>query len=246
MNKKLFELAEYSKSVNMRAHPLVVVPLFLALVGLIILTGFIATTFTVGLEIYLTIVFVFAFICVGIAAYFRQGGISHEAKQVPIENFSIWADVGEPAAELRRLNFGDVGAAMRIVAADLGSLLVNTELLGARISILLAKEGFSELREEKLGQNLRDLASNVSAIVKKLRTANILPAETVNSLEQCASQSDRIANKLFEFERGKSEVVRIYVEPLRRAAEKLARDLRLASANLANFTLGKRPKEKRT
>ena len=238
MNKKLFEPAGYFKSVNMRIRPIAAFPFFLALIALI-LAGC-----TTGPQMYLVIGVAAATFLVAVAILFQYTRSSYEAKQVPVENFSIWADVGEPAAELRRLNLDDVGAAVRITAADLGSLSANAELLDARISILLGREGFEELRQEKLHQSLRNLASDVSAIVEKLRTAKIFPAETVNLLEQCASQSDRIANKLFEFERGKSEVVRIYVEPLRRAAEKLSRDLRLASANLANFTLGTPAKEK--
>lgn len=221
----------------MRVYPLAIIPLLLAIAALI-MGGF------AGSQMYLIIGLAVAAFLVTVATLFQYTRSSYEAKQVPVENFSIWADVGEPAAELRRLNFADVGAAMRIAAADLGSLSANAELLDARISILLGKEGFDELRQEKLHQSLRNLASDVNAIVQKLRTAKIFPAETVNLLEQCASQSDRIANKLFEFERGKSEVVRIYVEPLRRAAEKLSRDLRLASANMANFTSGMPAKEK--
>jgi hypothetical protein len=222
---------------NMRIHPLTLVPLFLAFIGLMM------AVFTAGTQIYLIIGLAVATILVAIATLFQYSRSSYEAKQVPLENFSIWADVGEPAAELRRLNFDDIGAAVRIAAADLGSLSANSELLGARISMLLGKEGFEDIRQEKLHQSLKNLASSVNAIVEKLRATNKFPAETVTSLEQCASQSDRIANKLFEFERGKSEVVRIYIEPLRRAAEKLSRDFRLASANLASFTFGMPAKE---
>jgi len=221
----------------MRIHPLAIVPFLLAFIGLII------AVFAVGPQIYLIVGLAVATIFVAIATLFQYTKSSYEAKQVPLENFSIWADVGEPAAELRRLNFDDIGAAVRIASADLGSLSANAELLGARISMLLGKEGFEDLRQEKLHQSIKNLASSVNTIVEKLRATNKFPVETVTSLEQCASQSDRIANKLFEFERGKSEVVRIYVEPLRRAAEKLSRDFRLASANLASFTLGTPAKE---
>ncbi len=224
----------------MRIHPLALVPFLLASIGLII------AMFTVGRDIYLVIGLAVATVFVAIATLFQYSRSSHEAKQVPLENFSIWADVGEPASELRRLNFDDIGAAARIAAADLGSLSANAELLGARISMLLGKEDFEDLRQEKLHQGFKNLASSVNAIVEKLRATNRFPVETVTSLEQCASQSDRMANKLFEFERGKSEVVRIYIEPLRRAAEKLSRDFRLASANLASFTLGMPAKETST
>jgi hypothetical protein len=222
----------------MRVHPIAVVPLLLAIIALV-LGGF-----TSGPEMYITIGLAVAAFLVVVATIFQYTRASYEARQVPIENFSIWADVGEPAAELRRLSLDDVGAAVRIAAADIGSLSANAELLDARVSLLLGREGFEELGQEKLHRSLRNLASDVSAIAEKLRGSKTFPADIVNSLEQCASESDRIANKLFEFERGKAEVVRVYVEPLRRAAEKLSRDLRLASANLAGFTSGIPAKEK--
>lgn len=224
----------------MRIHPLAIVPFLLALA---VLMATLIMAVYIGSQMYLVIGVAAAAVLVTIATLFQYSRSSYEAKQVPLENFSIWADVGEPAAELRRLNFDDIGAAVRIASADLGSLSANAELLGARISMLLGKEGFEDLRQEKLHQSLKNLASNVNTIVEKLRATNKFPVETVTSFEQCASQSDRIANKLFEFERGKSEVVRIYIEPLRRAAEKLSRDFRLASANLASFTLGTPAKE---
>ncbi len=156
-----------------------------------------------------------------------------EVKQVPIENFYLWADIGESGAELRRLSPGDVEAATRIASADLGSLSSNADLLNSRISLLLGRDGFEELTQEKFNGQTEKLSEDLRGITKQLKRG--FQAEILSSIEQCASQADRIANKLYDFQRGKSEVVHVYVEPLRRAAEKLSSDLRLAFTNISNF-----------
>lgn len=156
-----------------------------------------------------------------------------EVKQVPIENFYLWADIGESGAELRRLSPGDVEAATRIASADLGSLSSNADLLNSRISLLLGRDGFEELTQEKFNGQTEKLSEDLRGITKQLKKG--FQAEILSSIEQCASQADRIANKLYDFQRGKSEVVHVYVEPLRRAAEKLSSDLRLAFTNISNF-----------
>ncbi len=224
---------------NMRIHPMgiIILALVLSLVALIM------AGFTSGLQMVLTIGIAAATVLVVIAILFQYIKSSSESKQVPVENFSLWADVGEPAAELRRFSYDDVGAAVRIAVADLGSLSSNAELLGSRVSILLDKEEFVGMRQEHIHTATENLAFGIKTVIKKLRSAKGFPSDVITLLEKYAAQSDRIANKLFEFEHGKSEVVHIYIEPLRRAAEKLSRDLRLASANLSNFAQGIAAKE---
>lgn len=217
--------------VNMRIHPLSILPFILALIALV-LAGY-----TSGLSMLLTVGLAAATALIGMALIF-QHVMSPEAKQVPLENFSLWADVGEPGVELKRLSYDDIAAAVRIVAADLGSLVSNAELLGARISMLVDRPEFEELGKEKLNRQVDGISRDIKAVVRKIRSANGFTSELIASLEQYAAQSDRIANKLYEFEHGKSEVVHVYVEPLRRAAEKLSRDLRLASVNMSNFVHG--------
>jgi len=217
----------------MRVPPIAVFPLLLALVALIM------TTFSVGTPTYLvliTIALAIATVMVTFATLFQYTKRSTEAKQVPLENFSLWADVGEPAAELRRLSYDDTGAAVRIVVADLGSLAANAELLAERLSMLMRRKGFEGIQQERLNKSIETVARGITSVVNKLHSSNGFRMETVTLLEQYASQSDRIANKLFEFEHGKSDVVHVYIEPLRRAAEKLSRDLRLAFANISSYT----------
>jgi hypothetical protein len=80
---------------------------------------------------------------------------------------------------------------------------------------------------------------DLRSIVKKMGARENWSAEGVERLlgeiENCAARTDRIANKLFDLQREKPEIVRTYLEPLRRATEKLSRDLRLMSTNLNNY-----------
>jgi len=211
----------------MRTHLIVIIPLFLAMIALVIAGG------TSGYFLPLTVGLAVATAFVAFAIIFQYTRPPPEVKQVPIENFYIWSDIGESGAELRRLSPGDVEAATRIASADLGSLSSNADLLNSRISLLLGREGFEELTREKFNSQTEKLSEDLRGITKQLKKG--FQAEILSSIEQCASQADRIANKLYDFQRGKSEVVHIYAEPLRRAAEKLSSDLRLAFVNISNF-----------
>ncbi len=211
----------------MRPHPLAIIPLFLAVIALVIAGG--AGGYLLPLTAALSVATVF----LAFAIIFQYTRPPPDVKQVPVENFYLWADIGESGAELSRLSPEDAEAAMRIASADLGSLSSNADLLNARISLLLGKEGFEELTREKFNGQTENLSEDLHGIVKQLKKG--LQAEILSSIEQCASQADRIANKLYDFQQGKSEVVHIYTEPLRRAAEKLSSDLRLAFVNISNF-----------
>ena len=211
----------------MRPPLLTIIPLFLAVIALVIAGG------TSGYLLPLTAGLAAVTVLVVLGIIFQYTKPPAEVKQVPIENFYIWTDIGESGAELRRLSPEDVEAATRIASADLGSLSSNADLLNARISLLLGREGFEELTQEKFNGQTEELSEDLRGITKQLKKG--FQAEILSSIEQCASQADRIANKLYDFQRGKSEVVHIYVEPLRRAAEKLSSDLRLAFVNISNF-----------
>lgn len=213
----------------MRLSIIAILPLLLAFIALVMAGG------TGGQLLPLTVGIAVATALVAIATLFLYTKPSTEVKHIPVENFFLWTDVGEPAVELRRLDPNDVGAAMRIAGADLGSLSSNVDLLGARLSLLIGRHGFEELTQEKLRKRTDNLSQDLRKIVKTLSTAKEFSKETLNSIEQCASEADRIANKLFDFQRGKPEIVHIYVEPLRRAAEKLSRDMRSTAKNLSNF-----------
>jgi len=220
-------MQNHFKVIAMRLYPLAIIPLFLAVIALIIagVSG--------GYLLPLTAALAVATVLVTLGIIFQYAKPFTETKQVPIENFYLWADIGESGAELRRLSPEDVEAATRIASADLGSLSSNAKLLNARISLLIGRDGFGELTREKFNEQTEKLSEDLRWITKKLKKG--FKAEILNSIEQCASRADRIANKLYDFQRGKSEVVHIYTEPLRRASEKLSSDLRLAFVNISNF-----------
>lgn len=222
-----------SEPVNMQIlRTLPFVALVLALIALVLAGG------TSGPLLPLTIGIVVATVLVTLATLYQYVRPPLNVRQVPVENFSLWADIGEPAVELRRLSPGDVEAAVRIANADFGSLSSNAELLNSRVSLLLGRPEFGELTRERINLQTEGLSQNLRDLVKKLNAEKRFSPEVLNLIEQYATQTDRIANKLYDLQRGKPELVHIYLEPLRRAAEKLSRDLRQASANVSNFMKG--------
>jgi hypothetical protein len=192
------------------------------------------TTLTVG-----TVGIATAAIMVSIATFYIQNKPPAEVARIPLENFTLWADVGEPAAGIHRIGEGDVDSAMKIASTDFGSLASNSWLLSERLSILMGKHGFDELTRGKLNRGAYSLTEEIRSCMKRLRSSEGRSTDGVRKLldniEGCASQADRIANKLYDFERGKPEIIKVQTEPLRRAAEKLSRDLRQGSTNLRNF-----------
>ena len=231
---------------RMRFHPIAVIPIFLAAVALVMASeagGYflLLTAVLAAAAVFISLVTIFRYAKPSVEVKqapvenFRYAKPSIDVKQIPVENFSLWADVGEPGAELRHLSPDDLEAAVRIANSDLGSLSSNVDLLNARISMLLGKPEFVELTQKKFDEQTGRLSQDFHAAVKKLGTEKELSVEVLNLIERCASQADRVANKLYDFQQGKPELVHTYLEPLRRAAEKLSRDLRLVFTNVSDF-----------
>lgn len=217
--------------IAMRLYPLAIIPLVLSL-GAIILS-----VITPGPQFYLTVGVAGATFLVSAAILFTYARKSTEARQIPLENFSLWADVGEPAAELRRLSAGDAFAAAQIAATDLASLAANAELLQSRTYLLVGRAGFECVTEEKMHRRVESLLNDINRITRTISDSKKLTADIIPQIEQCAAQAERIAVKFFELEDGKPETVYIYLEPLRRAAEKLSRDLKLAASNISKYLI---------
>lgn len=217
----------------MRISPIAIIALALAFVALVVAIG------TEEEILPFMVMLAAAAALVAIATLFQYTRPSADVARVPIEDFSLWMDVGEPAAELRRLGPQEIDSAIQIAGADMGSLASNAELLSERLSLLVGKHGFDELTREKSHRHAYNLAADLRAVVKKLGLRESWSGEGIQQvlegLEGCAAQADRIANKLYDFQREKPEIVRAYTEPLRRAAEKLSRDLRLVATNLGNY-----------
>lgn len=218
------------------------IPLFATAALIVALAALVVSGSAGGELLPLTIGAAAGAVLVALAAFYQSRKPPVEIEHIPVENFSLWTDIGEPAAGLRRLGEGQTESAFRITSTDLSSLASNAGLLSERLSILIGRHGFDELTRSKLHRNAYSLLEDIRSVAKKMRSGGGRSTEDVqrllDSIEGCAAQADRIANKLFDFQRGKSEVIRTYTDPLRRAVEKLSGDLRLANANLRNYLKG--------
>ncbi|MEM3519104.1 MAG: hypothetical protein QW179_01625 [Candidatus Hadarchaeales archaeon] len=156
-------------------------------------------------------------------------------EEIILEDFSWWADIGEPGASLRALDPPDPYIASQIVSSDMGILAKNSDLLSKRLSLLEDRIEFQGLYAGVLSKDVENVTNALSGMIATLAKTRAIPADMTKKMDEQAAILDRIANKLFEFEKGKSEVVKIYIDPLRRAAEKLSSDLRSGAANILKF-----------
>lgn len=155
-------------------------------------------------------------------------------KELPLEDFSWWADIGEPLFRLKSASSVDRAAACQLVASDLKILHKNASLLHGRLSLLSGRREFEDFPGFLLTET-QQASGALHELIETCEREVELKPEIHRTLERIASRLDRVANKLYEFERGRSEVVKTYVDPLRRASEKLSRDLRKAASNLFQF-----------
>ncbi|MFN4133272.1 MAG: hypothetical protein ACK4GQ_02755 [Candidatus Hadarchaeales archaeon] len=156
-------------------------------------------------------------------------------EEIILEDFSWWADIGEPGASLKSLAPPDPYIASQIVSSDLGVMAKNSDLLSKRLSLLEDRIEFQGLYAGVLSREVEKVTNALSGMIATLAKTRALPPDLTKSMDEQAAILDRTANKLFEFEKGKSEVVKIYIDPLRRAAEKLSSDLRSGAANIMKF-----------
>ena len=213
------------------------IPIYPIAASVFALAAFITAAFSSGYILPIALGVASAACLVSFATFTLYQGPA-KVKEIPIENFSLWADIGEPATGLSRCGAGEFLPAMKMACADLGSLALNSKLLNSRVSMLVGKPDFEGIVKEGLNVYTRNLARDLQRVVESL-SSEVTSADRVpgilSLIESCASQTDRIANKFYEFGREKPEAVRVQVEPLRRAAEKLSRDLRLAHTNIADY-----------
>lgn len=155
-------------------------------------------------------------------------------EEIPLEDFSWWADVGEPAASLKNLT-GESPLVAQIISTDLKNIARNADLLSKRIALLVGRRDFDGISKEDHAGNASKIADTLSEVVQVAERDGTIPPILYKSLEHHAAALDRTANRLFEFQKGKSEEIHIYVEPLRRASEKMSRDLRKAASNIFKF-----------
>lgn len=229
-SRKVFFVKMLSKI--MRLNPFATSALVLAVVALIM------STRTTGFVLVLTAGVAVAALMVSMAVMFYHARFV-EKEKVIVENFSLWYDIGEPAAGLQRVSKGDVGTAVRLVRLDLNSLLSNAKLLHDRVSLLLGREEFEELTQEKIEVLTDFLSRDIEAVIEKLSEEEGFPENTAESIELCASLADRVAGRLSRIQKDKPEAVYARLEPLRHAAKKLSGDLSTISTNISNFIKAK-------
>ncbi len=158
-----------------------------------------------------------------------------QEQEIRVEDFSWWADLGEPLFRLKDADPSDSATAAQLVASDLKVIHKNCALLHDRISLLIGRRDFEDLPAPLLVTETKQAAGALQQIIQECEQALRVRPELHKSLERIASRLDRVGNKLYEFERGRSELIKTYADPLRRAAEKLSRDLRKAATNLFQF-----------
>jgi hypothetical protein len=164
-----------------------------------------------------------------------------QEEEIPLEDFSWWIDGGEPVADLKNLKPEEASLAIQIVSSDLKNLSKNSDLLGRRLALLIGRRDFEGLSESDYSGEARKVANSLSELAQGMEKRGALQPGFYRLLEQHASRLDRMANKLYEFERGRSETIRVYIDPLRRASEKLSRDLRKAASNAFKFEKRTKP-----
>jgi chromosome segregation ATPase len=164
-----------------------------------------------------------------------------QEEEIRLEDFSWWVDVVEPAADLKNLKAEESGLAARIVSSDLKNLSKNSDLLNRRLALLIGRRDFEGLSEEDYSGEARKVANSLSELAQGMERRGAFQQGFYRLLEQHASRLDRVANKLYEFEREKPETICVYVDPLRRASEKLSRDLRRAASNVFKFEKRMKP-----
>jgi hypothetical protein len=210
----------------MKEIALPVLALFAAVVGLAVAAVTSPLAFGVAL----------ATMCVALAVVYQYSkGPTSREEEIVLEDFSWWADIGEPAASLKTLKPDETWLASQIVSAELKSLSRNAELLGKRLGILIGRSDFKGL-DSDFAHEAEKVSRSLTGLAHKTEKDKVVEPDVYKYLEQYATRLDRVANKLYEFKQAKSDLVHVYVDPLRRAAEKLSRDLRHAAANLFKYT----------
>jgi hypothetical protein len=165
------------------------------------------------------------------------------ASHIPLEDFTVWVDIGSPAEELQSLSWKDAELALATVRADLSSLVTNVRLLNDRIGLLIGRSGFEGLTSAGLSQDLQNLNYGISFILDLVGVPKFSiegMREIANRAEGCALIAEQIAGKLRAFREGKPNEISVYIRPLLRAVEKLSSDLRAAKSNIDLF-IGKAP-----
>ncbi|MEM0359513.1 MAG: hypothetical protein QXG22_05885 [Candidatus Hadarchaeales archaeon] len=216
----------------MRIHPLPVLSLLASIVALLL----------VGLDIGGTtpwMIFISASACLVALSVLTLYLTSspHRPLEVPIEDFSLWVDAGEPAKELQKLGPSDLSLATMILRADLGSIVSNADLLSSRLSIALAKPELQDLVKFKLEARAKELSNFLKGVIVSLseKPSQEILMSLVSSVERAATMAETILRDLEGISLAKRGVGEAYLLPLRRATDRMVRDLRELKSNTESY-----------
>lgn len=155
-------------------------------------------------------------------------------KEIPLEDFSWWMDAGEPLASLKRLDPKSM-AVPSVFLSDLRPVAKNVELLFQRMKLIVWRRDFADLPSGDIMTELDTVRSFLRAMLQRIERKMVLEPEITGYLTDLAGRMKKIAEKLSGYVQTKPEILRPYVDPLARAAERLAKDLETASKNYQDF-----------
>ncbi|MEM2866719.1 MAG: hypothetical protein QXM46_00705 [Candidatus Hadarchaeales archaeon] len=216
----------------MRIHPLPILAL-LASIGALLL---------VGLDVGGTtpwMLFISAASCLVALSVFALylTSPSRRPLEVPVEDFSLWVDAGEPAKELQKLGPSDLPLATMVLRADLGSIVSNSELLTSRLSIALTRPELQDLAKFKLDSRSREVSDLLKGTLATLsgKPSQEALRESVSSLERVANMAETILRDLEGISLAKRGVGEAHLLPLRRALDRMVKDLKELKSNTESY-----------
>ncbi len=164
-------------------------------------------------------------------SFFPEGG------KIPIEDFTIWADIEDPARELRKLGPSELTMAARVLKVDLSSILSNAGLLNSRLSMLMSKPELRDLAKSNLSIRVNEFVKELKTTVGKLSNtpSTAIFQEVLASLEKHISDGELIFSDLNEIQHKRGGVVETYLTPLTRASERLIKSLRELKSNIEGY-----------
>lgn len=162
---------------------------------------------------------------------------SHQPLEVPVEDFSLWVDAGEPAKGLQKLGPSELPVALTVLRADLGSILSNCELLTSRLSIALKKPELRDLSKFRLEARSRELQELLADAEKALlqKSSPQTLQETLSSFERAANAAESLLRDLEGISLAKGGIGETYLLPLRRALDRMVKDLKELRSNTESY-----------
>ncbi len=157
------------------------------------------------------------------------------AQRVPVEDFSIWVDIGEPLSKLSQVEPGQLLLAGRLVKEDMKLLCSNLDLLDSRLKMMSGRfgelEGIGELafevkrRLELLGS---DFPSNPSVL--RERKKDMLTVLEYSEMDM------KYAHEKLVFLLSSQPIEQTYMlEQLERQVRRMEEGIRQARRNLSAF-----------